>query len=104
MRFLRFLVVGLYLFVATLPLAWMALSSVKDRADAISQNPRVVPTLASETDPESIFFPATLRPYEHLAEIHVGATQSFFSHLTNSVVIGLLSTLASVMLGTERAG
>jgi multiple sugar transport system permease protein len=103
MKLLRFLVVGLYLLVATLPLVWMALSSVKDRADTISQSPRVVPTLAAETDPESIFFPATMRAYGHLTEVHVGATASFFSHLMNSVVIGLLSTLASVMLGTACA-
>lgn len=103
MRILRWLVVGVYVFVATLPLAWMALTSVKDRADTISQEPRIVPTLAAEAAPESIFFPVTMRPYGHLTEVHVGAAQSFFSHLMHSLVIGLLSTLTSVMLGTACA-
>ncbi len=103
MRGLRWLVVGLYSFVALLPLAWMALSSLKAREDTIRQNPRFVPVLARETDPRSVLFPATLEAYGQLNEVHIGAQQSFWEHLAHSAIIGVLSTLASVALGTLAA-
>jgi multiple sugar transport system permease protein len=102
-KLLRALVIAVYTTVALLPLAWMALSSIKTRADTISGTPRFVPVLAERTDPASVKFPATLEAYGKLGEVHVGADQSFWEHLGHSLVIGVLSTVASVLLGTLAA-
>ena len=103
MRLVRWLVIGLYAFVALLPLAWMALSSLKTRADTIRPNPRFVPAFSGATDPGSVTFPATLEAYGELNRVHIGAEQSFWEHLAHSALIGALSTLASVALGTLAA-
>ncbi len=103
MRFARWAVVGLYSLVALLPLAWLALTSLKTREDAISQDPRLVPVLARELDPRWLAFPATLEAYGKLGEVHIGAEQSFWEHLGHSALIGACSTLASVALGTLAA-
>jgi multiple sugar transport system permease protein len=94
------MVVALYLLVATLPLVWMGLSSLKSRDDAISQEPLLLPVAA---DPGPLAYSATLEAYARLGEVHAGARASFWEHLANSVVIGVLSTLASVLLGTACA-
>jgi multiple sugar transport system permease protein len=96
------LTIALYLCVATLPLVWMGLSSLKTRDDTISQEPRLVP-VAGATEPGALVYTATLEAYGKLGEVHAGARASFWQHLTNSVVIGVLSTLASVLLGTACA-
>ncbi len=103
MRFLRALVVGGYFALALLPLLWMAVTSLKERPDTISQTPRVIPAPVAETEPGSLVFPATVDAYRRLGEVVVGAQQSFWEHLGNSVVIGVLSTIASVLLGTFAA-
>ncbi len=103
MRALRWAVVGSYLFLAMLPLAWMALTSIKDREDTISQNARFVPAPVESTSPDSVAYPATLDAYRTLNEVFIGARHSFWHHLGNSVIIGVLSTLASVLLGTACA-
>jgi multiple sugar transport system permease protein len=102
-RLLRWLALALYAALALLPLLWMALTSLKARADTIAQHPRIVPVLARETAADSLAFPATLAAYGRLNAVHVGAEQSFWEHLGHSVVIGLFSTLASVLLGTTAA-
>jgi len=86
---LRRLVLLAYFVAATLPLAWMAVTSFKTRDDAISLEPRVLPT--------------TTEAFRGLGEVHAGAEDSFWSYLRNSVAIGLGSTLASVALGTLAA-
>ena len=103
MKLLRFAVAGGYLLLSLLPLLWMAVTSVKARADTIAQTPRLVPAPVTATDPDSLLFPATLDAYRGLADVVVGAQHSFWHHLWNSVVIGILSTLASVALGTLAA-
>lgn len=100
MRLVRWLVILVYLVVATLPLAWMALSSLKHRDDTISAHAKLIPAARAPADPRSPAFEATLESYRELASVHAGAQQSFWQHLGNSVLIGLLSTLASVALGT----
>jgi multiple sugar transport system permease protein len=102
-KLLRVLVLALYATLALLPLAWMAVTSLKTRDDTISQQPRLVPVLARETPPDSLAFPATTAAYGELNEVHVGAEQSFWEHLGHSTVIGAFSTLASVLLGTCAA-
>jgi multiple sugar transport system permease protein len=102
-KFLRYLLVGGYLALATLPLLWLALTSVKDRADVISPRPQAVPWPSAEPGDPGAAFPPTLRAYEELARPFTGKRHSFFHFLLNSVAIGLLSTLASVALGAACA-
>lgn len=100
MKWLRWFVVALYLVVATAPLVWMGLSSLKERADTISPHAKLFPTAQAPSDPTSPSFEATLDAYRELSVVHAGAQQSFWGHLGSSVIIGLVSTLASVALGT----
>jgi multiple sugar transport system permease protein len=100
MRVLRYLVVVLYFLVATAPLVWMGLSSLKHRDDSIRPHANFIPALSAPATPTDPRFEATLAAYRQLGEVHAGAQQSFWSHLGNSVLIGVLSTLASVVLGT----
>jgi multiple sugar transport system permease protein len=102
-RALRALVVGGYFVLALLPLVWMGLTSLKERADTIAQTPRVIPAPVAETAPGSLTFPATVDAYRRLGEVVPGAQKSFWEHLANSAIIGVLSTLASVLLGTFAA-
>lgn len=109
MRWLSRLIVAGYFVLATLPLAWMALTSLKAKADSISLEPRFVPTLsapaAATQDPNAarVTFEATTEAYAKLGEVTTGAPGSYFEHLGNSVLIGLLSTALSVALGTLAA-
>lgn len=106
MKLVRVVVIALGLLVAALPLLWMGLSSIKHRADTIHQHPRVVPVPVPSWAPESEtspFFPATIEAYRGLGAVHAGAQHSFWHHLASSVAIGLLSTIASVLLGTSCA-
>ncbi len=103
MKLLRFAVVAGYLLLSLLPLVWLGLTSIKARADTISQTPRVLPALVETTDPASLAFPVTLDAYRRLGSVSVGAQHSFWEHLANSLVIGLSSTLAAVALGTLAA-
>ncbi|TAJ16141.1 MAG: carbohydrate ABC transporter permease [Planctomycetota bacterium] len=81
----------------------MALSSIKSREDAIRPHLNFAPALEAPADPHSFEFEATGSAYVQLSEVHAGAQASFWSHLWSSVVIGVLSTLASVALGTACA-
>ena len=100
MTILRRLAVLAYLALATLPLAWMVLSSIKHRDDTISRHAKLIPTASAPADPDSPAFEATLEAYASLSTVHAGAQHSFWHHLANSLWIGVLSTLASVALGT----
>lgn len=103
MRFARVVVLVVGFLCAGLPLAWMVLTSVKHRTDTIAQHPKVLPFANGTTAPESILFAPTTSSWAELATVHAGAQASFWEHLANSVVIGVLSTLASVVLGTACA-
>jgi multiple sugar transport system permease protein len=100
---LRWIVIAVYFAVAMLPLAWMALSSVKARDDTIRPHANFVPALEAPADPKSITFRATTESYAELNTVHAGAQASFWGHLANSLIIGLTSTLCSVALGTTCA-
>lgn len=101
MRALRYLLVGTYLALACLPLLWMGVTSIKPRADTTSVNARWLPaapsTVSSNDDPR---FPVSLDGYRALSQSEGGSSRSFWFYLGNSVLIGLLSTFASVVLGT----
>ncbi len=100
MKFLRWSVLIVYTLLATLPLLWMAVTSIKGREDTISQHARFIPTADASTDAQRHTFVPTTASFAALAEVHSGARHNFWSYLTNSVVIGALSTVASVLLGT----
>src|SRR5262249_40284176 len=55
---------------------------------------------APDESSRRVTFPLTVDAFGRLGEVHVGAEHSFWEHLENSFVIGLTSTLASVVLGT----
>jgi multiple sugar transport system permease protein len=97
---LRWCTIGLYALFALLPLLWMALSSIKSRDDAIRPHVNFVPLASASEDPRSIGFEATWESFAELNHVHVGAQASFWGHLGNSLLIGVLSTVASVALGT----
>ena len=90
MRAARFALIAAYLAVATLPLAWLAVTSLKDRDDVVSPTARVLP---------GVSFAPTLKAYAELGEPVKGKSRSFLHFLRNSAVIALTSTLASVALG-----
>ncbi len=103
MRLARWIVIALGFLFAALPLVWMVLSSFKHQADTITPHVKFVPALAAPADPDSTAFELTGEAYAGLSVVHAGAQASFWEHLANSVIIGLVSTLASVLLGTACA-
>ena len=105
MRVVQRLLLLVYFVVATLPLACMAVTSLKTRDDAISLDARVVPLpfAADDGARAPLTFTATTDGFRRLSHVHVGAEEDFWSYLRNSVFIGLGSTLASVVLGTLAA-
>ena len=100
MKVVRWIVLIVYSALATLPLFWMVVTSFKTRDDAISQHARFAPALVESSDPLRHSFTPTVASFAALSQVHAGAQHSFWSYLGNSVVIGALSTLASVLLGT----
>lgn len=100
MAALRTLVVLAYLAIAALPLAWMGLTSLKHREDAIALEAQVLPLPGAAVGTPDHAFPPTLAAYAQLVEPVAGQSGSFLGHLLNSVVIAVLSTVASVALGT----
>lgn len=103
MKILRAVVIALYFLIAALPLVWLVISSIKDRADIINPHPQVVPSPSGEPGSPDVTFPATLKAYAELAEPVKGKSYSFLHYLLNSIIIALVSTLASVALGTSCA-
>jgi multiple sugar transport system permease protein len=100
---LRWVFIVCYVGIATLPLVWLGLTSFKSKTDSISITPKIIPTLAAEAAPTSLFFRANLKGYRQLATAYSGARFSFFRYLQNSLIIGLFSTVASVVIGTACA-
>jgi multiple sugar transport system permease protein len=103
MQLIRALVIVPYFVLATLPLAWMALTSFKTYDDTISAHAKLLPWTRSSDSKTSPTFEATLDAYRNLSKPVAGTPRDFYHYLGNSVVIGLLSTLAAVSLGTLSA-
>jgi len=103
MKNLRWAVIVPYFFLATLPLCWLVLTSLKSKEAAISSTASFIPSPRARISPGGITFSATVDAYRKLASPNTGKTHAFFQYLLNSMIIGLLSTLASVMLGTGCA-
>ena len=105
MRLLRAVVILSYFVMATLPLAWLALTSVKTYDDTISAHAKFIPwaeagTRGAEQTAESVRFAPTLDAYRKLSKSVAGTPHDFYHYLGNSIIIGVLSTLAAVCLGT----
>ena len=49
MRFLRWLVVAVYFTVAAMPLAWLVITSLKSKEEAIASQAKIVPVLRANT-------------------------------------------------------
>ena len=103
MKLLRALVIAVGFLSAALPLLWMGVSSIKHRDATISQHPKLVPAASAPASENSVLFEATGEAYRGLSEVHAGAQHSFWHHLENSAIVGVLSTIASVLLGTSCA-
>ena len=98
MNFVRALVIVPYFLLATFPLAWLGLTSLKTYEATISSTAKFVP--GASDNPAGITFGATLDAYRHLGVPVAGTEHDFFHYLTNSAIIGVLSTAAAVCLGT----
>ena len=103
MTILRCVFIACYFSVATLPLAWLVLTSLKNRSDSISVQAKFVPTANPVADSDGRHFVPTLAGYRQLNQIYAGAEHAFFHYLGNSIAIGLSSTLASIVIGTSCA-
>ena len=103
MTFLRWLVIVPYFGLATLPLVWMLMTSFKTREVAISSTASFIPAAEKTAAEKSNTFSPTLQAYGQLTRSHTGSNAPFLHYLSNSILIGLLSTLASVALGTACA-
>ena len=102
MKLARALVIIPYLLLATLPLGWLALTSLKSYEDTITTRAKFVPwsdTAEARSD-DSVKFAASLDAYRSLSKPVAGTPRDFYHYLGNSLIIGGLSTLAAVCLGT----
>ena len=102
MKLARALVIVPYLLLATLPLGWLALTSLKSYEDTITTRAKFVPwsdTAEARSD-DSVKFAASLDAYRSLSKPVAGTPRDFYHDLGNSLIIGGLSTLAVVCLGT----
>jgi multiple sugar transport system permease protein len=101
----RALVILPYFALATLPLGWLGLTSIKTYDDTISARARFVPSTedAGVRGPASIRFTPSVDAYRSLSRPVAGTPSSFYHYLGNSILIGVLATLAAVALGTLAA-
>jgi multiple sugar transport system permease protein len=105
MKLLRATVVAVFFVMATLPLVWLALTSIKTYDDTISAHAKFVPwpEAAAAGTGDSVRFAPTLDAYRNLSRPVAGTPNDFYYYLGNSVIVGVLSTLAAVSLGTVCA-
>jgi len=102
MKWLRPLVIVPYFVLATLPLVWLALTSLKTYDDTISSGAKLIPWIDSGGGRagDSVKFGATLDAYRNLSKPVAGTPNDFYHYLGNSILVGVFSTLAAVCLGT----
>lgn len=104
MKALRLVVIAVYFLIAMLPLAWMVATSLKTYRDTISTDARFIPATEQGLDGVGKHaFAVTTEGYRRLGEPYAGTKYDFFDYLTNSLIIGLTSTIAAVALGTSCA-
>jgi len=107
--------IGIVLVVYLLPIYWIVVTSITPPSLIAALTPRLIPThLARPDEPlkkETVFFGATFQNYSMLIFQHEGNEPSgrilglsdFPLQIGNSLLIGILSTLFSVGLGTMAA-
>jgi multiple sugar transport system permease protein len=102
MKLARALVIVPYLLLATMPLGWLALTSLKSYEDTITTRAKFVPwgDSAEARSEDSVKFAASLDAYRSLSKPVAGTPRDFYHYLGNSLIIGGLSTLVAVCLGT----
>lgn len=102
MKLARALVIIPFFAFAALPLGWLTLTSFKSYEDTITADAKWVPwSDTAEAHAEgSAKFAASLDAYRGLSKPVAGTPRDFYHYLGNSVMIGVLSTLAAVCLGT----
>jgi multiple sugar transport system permease protein len=98
---LRWVLLAVYGMLSTLPLLWLASTAIKSRVDSIATTAKFIPVgegLGIEAG--SVRFEATLEGFRALGEIYAGAAHPYYHYLFNTFLIGSLSTVAAVSLGT----
>ncbi len=103
MKPVRVIILVGYFALGAMPLLWMLLTSLKEYDDTISRNARFIPAIGVQSTDHSPLFPMTRQGYARLAEPQRATGYRFFHYLRNSLIIGLCSTIASVVLGTSCA-
>ncbi len=103
MKALRIALIVLYTVGGMLPFLWLVLTAVKHHPDTISPSAKFLPWPGAEVGGSGVTFSPTVEGFAKLADVHEGMESSFLDHLANSAAIGILSTLASVALGTSCA-
>ncbi|NQT18906.1 MAG: carbohydrate ABC transporter permease [Planctomycetes bacterium] len=107
MKIIRWLVIVVYFSVAVMPLAWLAITSFKLKEDTISPTAKFIPVASKIESPDgsdtSVLFTASTDAYRRLGAVNIGSDYSFFHYLANSLIIGALSALSAVGLGTACA-
>ena len=101
MKKLRWVLLAVYGMLSTLPLLWLASTAIKSRVDSIATTAKFIPVgegLGIEAG--SVRFEATLEGFRALGEIYAGAAHPYYHYLLNTFLIGSLSTVAAVSLGT----
>lgn len=86
MTALRWSIIVGYLVLAAAPLLWLAITSLQTQDQALA-------TTFAPTAP-------TLQAYARLGEAYAGAQSTFLDYLLSSLIVGVLSTIAAVALGT----
>lgn len=103
MTHLRWIVLLPYFLLATTPLIWLGATSLKTQEAAINSTASFIPSTDSNTEVGTQRFHATINAYQQLSKAHTGSRFPFVHYLANSIIIGLISTIASVSLGTACA-
>jgi multiple sugar transport system permease protein len=103
MKPLRIVVITVYTIIGVLPLLWLVITAFKHHPDTITADAKFIPIPGVTPGGEGFAFAPTVEGFSHLAETSSGTEFSFLDHLLNSTIIGVLSTLASVALGTTCA-
>ncbi len=103
MIYLRWMILFPYFLLATAPLFWLGITSFKTNEAAIASTASFIPNTEPSASSHHIQFHPTLNAYRNLATPQTGRAYSFFHYLSNSIFIGLISTFASVALGTGCA-
>jgi multiple sugar transport system permease protein len=100
MNILRWFVLVPYIILATAPLIWLGVTSLKTQAASIDATASFVPITEENLLAGTVKFLARLDAYRSLSDTKAGSTFSFYHYLSNSIIIGMTSTLAAVALGT----